>query len=55
MLNIKYIGKGEDNGKIHIKASNHKTGREKIIDDNPEDWEDTNEAVTCDKNGCKNK
>lgn len=54
MSNIKFVGDGEGKGKIHIKESNHKTGCGAIIDDNPEDWEDTNEPVTCQKKGCVN-
>lgn len=54
-MNVKYIGSGPDNGKIHVKISDKKTGCGAIINDNPQDWEDTNEAVTCDKNGCKKK
>ena len=54
MANIKYTGAGEDKGKIHVKESSHQTGCGKIIDDNPEDWADTYESVTCEKNGCKN-
>lgn len=54
MANIKYVGKGEDKGKVHVKESSHKTGCGAIIDDNPKDWEDTYEAVTCQKKGCSN-
>lgn len=54
MANIKYVGKGEDEGKIHIKESSHKTGCGEIINDNPQDWENTNESVTCHKKGCVN-
>jgi hypothetical protein len=53
-MNIKYIGSGADNGKVHIKESSHKTSCGAVIDDNPEDWVDTTEAVTCQKNGCCN-
>ena len=55
-MNIKYIGKDttkSENGKIHVRKGNH-TGCGARIDDNPEDWTDTGEAVTCEKNGCKN-
>lgn len=55
-MNIKYIGsdtKKSENGKIHIKKGNS-TGCGAIIDDNPLDWEDTYQSVTCDKNGCRN-
>jgi hypothetical protein len=54
IMNIKYIGNGPDKGKIHVKESNEKTGCGAIINDNPQDWVDTIESVTCDKNGCKN-
>lgn len=53
-MNIKYIGNGPDKGKVHYKESNQKTGCGAIINDNPKDWVNTNEAITCDKNGCKN-
>ena len=53
-MNIKYIGNGPDKGKVHFKESNQKTGCGAIINDNPKDWVNTNEAITCDKNGCKN-
>lgn len=55
-MNIKYIGNDTaklENGKIH-KINGNYTGCGKRIDDNPEDWEETTEAITCDKNGCKN-
>ena len=55
-VNIKYIGKDtakSENGKIHVRNGNY-TGCGARIDDNPEDWADTGEAVTCEKNGCKN-
>lgn len=52
MTNIKYIGNGQDKGKVHIKESSHKTGCGAIIDDNPEDWVETAESVTCEKRGC---
>ena len=55
-VNIKYIGNDtskSENGKIHVRNGNYtKCGAR--IDDNPEDWVDTGEAVTCEKNGCKN-
>lgn len=54
LSNIKYIGNGEDTGKVHIKKSNSETACGKRIDDNPQDWVNTNEAVTCQKNGCSN-
>lgn len=53
MTNIKYIGNGPDKGKVHIKESSHKTGCGAIIDDNPEDWVETAESVTCEKRGCE--
>lgn len=53
-MNIKYIGNGSDKEKVHIKESNKKTGCGAITADNPNDWVDTTEPVTCDKNGCKN-
>lgn len=56
IINIKYIGndtKKSENGKVHVNAGN-RTGCGARIDDNPQDWENTGQAVTCDKNGCKN-
>ena len=53
-MNIKYIGNGPDKGKVHYKESNEKTGCGAIIKDNPKDWVNTSEYITCDKNGCKN-
>jgi hypothetical protein len=55
MANIKYTGsdtKKSENGKIHVKNGNS-TGCGARIDDNPQDWETTSSAVTCDKKGCK--
>ncbi len=55
-MNIKYIGndtKKSENGEVHIQKGNY-TGCGKRIDDNPQDWVSTNQAVTCKKNGCKN-
>jgi hydrogenase maturation factor len=55
-VNIKYIGKDtkkSEYGKIHLKKGNF-TGCGARIDDNPQDWEPTDESITCDKNGCKN-
>ena len=54
MTNIEYIGDGEDHGKIHIKNSDGTTGCGAVYSDNPADWRDTDEAVTCEKNGCAN-
>ncbi|MGX7108665.1 hypothetical protein [Facklamia miroungae] len=54
MNNIKYIGKDttkSENGKIHLKEG-RRTGCGAIIEDNPEDWVETNEAITCKKRGC---
>ena len=53
-MNIKYIGNGPDKGKVYYKESNQKTGCGAIINDNPKDWVETSDAITCDKNGCKN-
>ena len=56
-MNIKYVGKDKSKseyGKIHIKNGTH-TACGARIDDNPEEWVSTNDAVTCEKNGCKNK
>ena len=55
MSNIKYIGKGTEKlekGKVHSKNGNY-TGCGARIDDNPKDWEVTNEIINCNKNGCK--
>lgn len=54
-MNVKYIGDGPEQGKVHVKLSNGKTACGKVIRDNPQDWQDTYEPVTCEKNGCKNK
>ena len=54
-MNIKYIGKDtskSENGKIHVRKGNY-TGCGARIDDNPEDWVETPQAITCEKNGCK--
>ena len=54
-MNIKYTGNDtnkSENGKIHVKNGNY-TGCGARIDDNPEDWVETAQAVTCEKNGCK--
>ncbi len=56
MANIKYIGNDTEKlkkGKVHIKNGNYTGCGAKIID-NLKDWVSTSEAVTCDKNGCKN-
>lgn len=52
MANIKYIGNGPDKGKVHVKESSTKTACGAIINDNPQDWVNTYESVTCEKNGC---
>ena len=55
-MNIKYIGndtKVSEKGKIHLKQGNY-TGCGARIDDNPQDWEQTYQSITCEKNGCKN-
>ena len=55
-MNIKYIGndtKVSEKGKVHVRKGNH-TGCGARIDDNPWDWESTQERVTCKKNGCCN-
>lgn len=55
-VNIKYISndtKKSEKGKVHLKNGNC-TGCGARIDDNPQDWVSTTEAITCDKNGCKN-
>ena len=54
MAHIKYIGNGPENGKVHIKLSDGTTGCGAIYKDNPEDWQNTSEKVTCKKNGCAN-
>ena len=54
-MNIKYIGNDtskSEQRKIHVKNGNF-TGCGARIDDNPEDWVETSQAVTCEKNGCK--
>ena len=56
-MNIKYTGNDtskSEKGKIHVKNGNY-TGCGVRIDDNREDWVETSEAVTCEKNGCKDK
>lgn len=55
-MNIKYIGKDTNDltyGKIHKIENSQKTGCGAIYCDNPQDWQYTNESVTCNKNGCK--
>ena len=55
-MNVKYIGndtKVSDKGKVQVRKGNH-TGCGARIDDNPWDWESTQERVTCKKNGCCN-
>ena len=55
MGKIKYIGKDTEKlekGKVHLENGNH-TACGARIDDNPKDWERTNDNVTCNKNGCK--
>lgn len=54
-LNIKYIGNDtskSEKGKIHVRKGNY-TACGARIDDNPQDWEQTSQAVTCEKNGCR--
>lgn len=56
-MNIKYIGKDTatlKHGKVHKIESAGKTGCGAVYSDNPQDWEYTDEPITCDKNGCKN-
>lgn len=55
-MNIKYIGNDtriSEKGKIHVSEGNF-TRCGARIDDNPKDWVETQEKVTCNKNGCKN-
>ena len=57
MANLKYIGndtKISEKGKVHIKKDSKYTGCGAIHNDNPKDWVETSEKVTCEKNGCKN-
>ncbi len=54
-MNIKYVGNDtakSENGKVHKRNGNY-TCCGKRIDDNPKDWAETTEPVTCEKNGCK--
>ena len=56
MANIKYIGndtKISEKGKVHVKKDSIFTGCGAKHNDNPEDWVETTEKVTCEKNGCK--
>lgn len=56
-MNIKYTGNDtskSEKGKVHVKNGNF-AGCGARIDDNPKDWVETSEAVTCEKNGCKDK
>lgn len=56
-VNIKYIGKNTaklEHGKVHKIENLSKTGCGAVYSDNPQDWQYTNEPVTCNKNGCKN-
>lgn len=55
-MNIKYIGNDtskSEYGKVHYNEG-RKTGCGALIYDNPQDWKETPEPITCDKNGCKN-
>lgn len=55
-MNIKYTGNDtsvSEKGKVHVRKSSTHTGCGARIDDNPQDWEETCEPVTCNKNGCK--
>ena len=54
-MNIKYVGNDStksENGKIHVQNGDY-TGCGARIDDNSQDWVQTSQAVTCEKNGCK--
>lgn len=54
-MNIKYIGNDTstlEKGKIHAWDGTT-TGCGFRTDDNPEDWEETAQPVTCQKDGCK--
>ena len=56
-VNIKYVGKNgnkADSGKVHV-YNGDRTGCGEIISDNRDEWQETSEAVTCDRNGCKNR
>jgi len=56
MANLKYIGsdtKVSEKGKVHSKKDSRQTGCGAIYNDNPKDWVETSESVTCEKNGCK--
>ncbi len=55
-MNIRYIGhdtRKSEKGKVHLNNGNY-TGCGARIDDNPDDWVLTDEAITCEKCGCKN-
>jgi len=57
MANVKYIGndtKKSEKGKIHVRNANY-TACGARIDDNPEDWENATQYVTCEKKDAKNK
>ena len=54
-MNIKYVGKNgnkADSGKVHV-YNGDRTGCGEIISDNRDEWQETSEAVTCDRNGCR--
>ena len=54
-MNVRYIGndtKVSEKGKVHVRKGNY-TGCGARIDDNPQDWQETSERITCQKNGCK--
>lgn len=56
-MNIKYIGRTTaelEHGKVHKIETSSKTGCGATYSDNPQNWQYTNEPVTCNKNGCKN-
>lgn len=55
IVNIKYVGKNgnkADSGKVHV-YNGDRTGCGEIISDNRDEWQETSEAVTCDRNGCR--
>ena len=55
IVNIKYVGKNgnkANSGKVHV-YNGDRTGCGEIISDNRDEWQETSEAITCERNGCK--
>ena len=46
--------KNVETKEVHVGVKGGMTGCGTDTNKNPENWVATNEAITCDKNGCKN-